>query len=261
LYERRIFKLAYTQIDTVSNNAIQPMNVANSPTVYSNHQSYGSYWAESSTNLVANGLFTGTAHDGGSANNNYNRLRVIVSATAGVGQGHLIIEQSTDGTTFRETQHLPIPSDSGYYSYEFAWNMRYIRIKFQNGAVAQTAFFLQSYGVRMDGGLDHQQTPTFIHSTTALGVSATFTGVTLNTGSQNSYLTHKSIVTADQSGTLQLQQSRDGSTWRTTKSVAITASTPTMVNDDLIYQYCRVVYVNGATAQTSFELASTLTHV
>lgn len=253
--------MSYNSIDPNTGAYVQPMNVNNSPTVYSNHQSYGTYWSESTTNLAANALFTGTAKDGGSANNNYNRLRVIVSATAGVGQGHLIIEQSTDGTTFRETQHLPIPSDGGYYSYEFAWNMRYIRIKFQNGAVAQTAFFLQSYGVRMDGGLDHQQTPTFVHTTTALGASATFTGVTLNTGSQNSYLTHKAIVTTDQAGTLQLQQSRDGSTWRTTKTQAVAANTPTMINDDLIFQYIRVVYVNGATAQTSLELASTLTHV
>jgi hypothetical protein len=252
--------LAYTQIDTVSNNAIQPMNVANSPTVYSNHQSYGTYWAESTTNLVANGLFTGSAHDGGSANNNYNRIRVIVSATAGVGHGHLIIEQSTDGVTFRETQHLPIPSDGGYYSFEFAWNMRYIRIKFQNGATAQTGFFLQSYGVRMDGGLDHQQTPSFIHSTTALGASAAFTGVTLNTGSQNSYLNHKATVFADQAGTLNMQQSRDGATWRTTKTASVSANQVITMVDDLVFQYCRVTFTNGATAQANFELVGTLTH-
>lgn len=252
--------MSYSSIDPTTGAYVQPMNVNNAPTVYANHQSYGTYYAESTTSLTANSLFTGSAHDGGSSYNNYNRLRVVVSATAGLGHGHLIIEQSTDGVTFRETQRCPIPSDGGYYSYEFAWNMRYIRIKFQNGAIAQTAFFLQSYGVRVDGGLDHQQTPSFVHSQTALAASATFTGVTLNTGSQNAYLNHKATVYADQAGTLQLQQSTNGSTWRTTKSVAVSAGTVVTVVDDLVYQYCRVVYVNGTTAQASFELVGTLTH-
>jgi hypothetical protein len=250
----------YLGVDPTTGAQIQPMSVTNAPTVYANHQSYGTYYAESSTSLGTNALFTGSAHDGGSSYNNYNRLRVVVAAAAGLGHGHLIIEQSADGVTFRETQHYPIPSDGGCYSYEFAWNMRYIRVKFQNGATAQTAFFLQSYGVRVDGGLDHQQTPSFVHSQTALGASATFTGVTLNTGSQNSYLNHKATVYADQAGTLQLQQSVNGSTWRTTKSVAVSAGSVVTLVDDLVYQYCRVVYVNGATAQASFELVGTLTH-
>lgn len=252
--------MSYSQIDPVSGAFVQPMNINNTPTVYSNHQSYGTYFSESTTNLAANALFTGSAHDGGSLNNNYNRLRVIVAATAGNGHGHLIIEQSTDGVTFRETNHLPVPSDGGYYSFEFPWNMRYVRIKFLNGAIAQTAFFLQSYGVRMDGGLDHQQTPSFVHSSTALAANASFTGVTLNTGTQNSYLNHKAVVYADQAGTIQLQQSLNGVTWRITKSQAVSAGTVSTIIDDLVYQYCRVVYVNGATAQANFELVSTLTH-
>jgi hypothetical protein len=251
--------MAYQTIDATTNQPIVPMNVMNTPTVNANLLANGAYYAETTTLLAANALYTGAAHDNG-ASSGFNRFRVVVSANAGFGHGHLIVEQSTDNVTFRETQHLPVPSDGGYYTYDFAWNMRYLRLKFQNGAVAQTSLFIQAIGIREDGGMDYQQTPSFTHSTTALAASGVFTGVTLNTGSQNSYLMHKSLVYTDQAGTLQLQQSRDGVTWRTTQSVAVAAATATVVVDPLVCQYCRVLFTNGATAQTVLELDSTLTH-
>jgi hypothetical protein len=250
--------MAYQTIDATTNQPIVPMNVMNTPSVL--NIGNGTYFAETSTVLAANALFTGTVHDNGSSYAGFNRFRVVISANAGLGHGHIIVEQSSDNVTFRETNHLPVPSDGGYYTYDFAWNMRYIRLKFQNGAIAQTSLFIQALGVRMDGGMDYQQTPSFLHSTTALALSATFTGVTLNTGSQNSYLTHKAVCYADQAGTLNLQQSRDGATWRTTASLSLTAGQVGFVSDQLVYQYCRVLFVNGATAQTAFELGSTLTH-
>jgi hypothetical protein len=251
--------MAYQTIDAATNQPIVPMNVMNTPTVNANLLANGTYFTETSTALAANGLYPGTVHDNG-ATSGFNRFRVVVSANAGFGHGHLILEQSTDNVTFRETHRLPVPSDGGYYTYDFAWNMRYIRVKFQNGAVLQTSLFIQAIGIREDGGMDYQQTPSFTHSTTALGISGVFTGVTLNTGSQNSYLMHKALVYTDQAGTLQMQQSRDGVTWRTTQTVAVPAATATVIADPLICQYCRVLYTNGATAQTVMELDSTLTH-
>lgn len=253
--------MAYTQIDTTSNKEVVPMNVSNSPTVFANHQSYGTYYPESSTVLTSGQTFTGSAHDGGSSNNNYNRLRVVVASTAGNGHGHLIVEQSTDGVTFRETNRNAVPSDGQYYTFDLAWNMRYIRVKFLNGSVTQTAFFLQSYGVRVDGSTDSHISPTFIHSTTALAASATFTGVTLDTGAANGYDNHRALAYADQAGTLYLEQSRDNSTWRTTTTQAVSAGTAIVIQENIVSRYVRVRFVNGATAQANFELQSTLVHL
>ena len=216
------------------------------------------FYTDTTTNLGVSATYTGTARDGGSSTFSSQRFRVMCMHTAGVTLGHLVIEQSTDNTTFRETHRIPIPSDASYRLFEFPILLRYIRVKFINGAIAQTAFFLGTTVNKMDGNFDFDKTLNFIHSTTALGISATFTGVSMNLGQSHSILTHRAIVFADQAGTLYLEQSRDGSTWRTTKTQAVTASTPFIVEDLVAMQYLRVRYVNGGVAQTAFELLSSL---
>lgn len=65
----------------------------------------------------------------------------------------------------------------------------------------------------------------------------------------------KGWIVTDQPGTLILESSRDNSTWRQpTASVPISAGT-TAINFECLGYYSRLKYINGVTAQSSFELA------
>lgn len=75
-------------------------------------------------------------------------------------------------------------------------------------------------------------------------------------------------VSADQAGTLYIQQSDDGFTnWLTIQTTPITAASSVSINSVTYYngtqyevnvtsKWARVVYVNGATAQTRFVLSA-----
>jgi hypothetical protein len=251
--------MAYQTIDATTNQPIVPMNVMNTPVV--RLDSNATIYTDTTTNLTANQLYTGTTRDAGASYNAYSKFRVMVSATAGFGFGHLIIEQSTDGTTFRESHRLPINSEGQYYNFEFPWVLRYIRVKFQNGAVAQTAFFLATELLRGDGGTDQDKTLFFTHSTTALAASATFTGVTLGLGSNHSFNSHRVLVQdTGGGGTLYFDESRDGVTWIMTQQNTIAAGVAQEIDSSITLPYQRIRYVCGATAQTGFLLTSALIH-
>lgn len=234
------------------------VSISGTPTLIGRMDANNVVYTDTTTNLAASATYTGASRDAGSSYQAYNRFRVCVMHTAGTTPGHLVIEQSTDNSTWRETHRVPIPSDGQYRTFDFPWNLRYIRVKFVNGATAQTAFFLATTLVRSDGGTDFDKTITFNHTTTALAAGATFTGATLNLGPNHSFNRHRAVVYADQPGTLYLEQSRDGTNWRVTATVAVTAGTPAEIEDLIVHQYQRVRYVNGATAQTAFELYSAL---
>lgn len=95
-----------------------------------------------------------------------------------------------------------------------------------------------------------------------LGIGAAYTqpGTGTDAGDPddpNNYLRYRSVVYdvfADQAGTLVVQESSDGATWRQISSTAIVASTVTRVSAELTRRYVRVVYTNGATGQATFEL-------
>jgi hypothetical protein len=251
--------MAYQTIDATTNQPIVPMNVMNTPVV--RLDSNATPYTDTTTNLAANALYTGTVRDAGSTYNAYSKFRVMVSHTAGFGFGHIIIEQSTDNVTFRETHRLPVNSEGQNYNFEFPWVLRYIRVKFQNGSVAQTAFFLATSLMRNDGGVDTDKTLYFTHSTTALAASATFTGNQLQIGSNHSFNKHRVLVSdVGGGGTLYFDESRDGVTWIQTQSNAIAAGVPQEVDSVITLPYQRVRYVNGATAQTGFTLVSALIH-
>lgn len=63
------------------------------------------------------------------------------------------------------------------------------------------------------------------------------------------------IVKTDQSGSLTVQQSSDGTNWDYTDTQAVTSTGAKFVFD-LVAPYVRIVYTNGATPQTSFRLAA-----
>lgn len=62
-------------------------------------------------------------------------------------------------------------------------------------------------------------------------------------------------VFADQTGTAFIDQSMDGSTWRSAAATNIVASTLLIVEATLVMPYARFRVLNGVTPQTVFESA------
>lgn len=97
---------------------------------------------------------------------------------------------------------------------------------------------------------------------TNLAAGATFTGTTRDLGTAAGTRTSgvakfQALAIADQAGTMRLEFSRDGTTWRRgTVDTAVAANTPALVSIPVLARYFRVIYVNGATAQGSFMLQS-----
>ena len=110
-------------------------------------------------------------------------------------------------------------------------------------------------------------------TSTPLAASATYTGEThdrLNLTAGETALSggiplanqpgilvskYKGIVYTDQTGTLYIEESNDGSTWTQTATVSVSADTFT--DSGWYYlskRYYRLRYVNGSTAQTTFVL-------
>lgn len=92
-------------------------------------------------------------------------------------------------------------------------------------------------------------------TTTALAASTAYTSASLD-GIQYRRLTGRAF--ADQAGTLDLQHSDDGTTWDTLTSISVAASTPVKFDEPIYTRYIRIVYTNGATAQTTFRLSAYL---
>lgn len=238
---------------TVSVNALPVgANLIGSVTPLSSANFIGA--PDSTTNLGAAATYTGTNRD----LNTYGALRVLVAHTAGNTPGHLVFQQSTDNTTFRETHRLPIPSDGLFRTFDFAMVQRYGRVLFVNGATAQTAFYLASRAVTVEDGVPDPTVMPFLDSTTALALSATFNGPTLDMGPKAHYNIHRATVFADQPGTLQLQQSRDGTTWRAATSVSVAANVLGVSEAPIHTRFLRTVFINGATANTVFEQTTSL---
>lgn len=90
-------------------------------------------------------------------------------------------------------------------------------------------------------------------STAPLGAAATFTGAfTLIEGFGGVQVN----VVTDQSGTLLVDNSEDGTTVDRTSSFPVTGGTPFFIALTPLMKYIRIRYTNGATPQTSFRLQS-----
>lgn len=113
-------------------------------------------------------------------------------------------------------------------------------------------------------------TRQYADSTSLLTANATFSGTGRDTGNTSSApgagysrfraFAHASLATA--SGTLNIQQSRDDSTWFVTFSQPVVGGTAAVIESLVTLRYVRVQYINGTTAQTgSFELDSALVSI
>jgi hypothetical protein len=75
------------------------------------------------------------------------------------------------------------------------------------------------------------------------------------------YVRFRVLAASDQAGTVYIEQSADGTTWFRTSTEPVTAgfTQAAIVTESLItMRYVRAYYVNGATQQTEFMLATAL---
>ncbi|MCX7759496.1 MAG: hypothetical protein N2169_07840, partial [bacterium] len=150
----------------------------NSPSVfYSNSLSI-----DTTTTLSASTAYTGSSKDCGSPLTS-SLIRICVGhAGATPNIGHLELQQSADNSTFRTTHKIPIPNDGQFRVFDFPIAMRYLKIVFTNGAVAQTTFGVYSALIRDTNHATNEGTLMIPQTSTALTASATYTGFTMELG-------------------------------------------------------------------------------
>ena len=107
----------------------------------------------------------------------------------------------------------------------------------------------------MGAVLNHGDIPNIV-TTTPLLVNATFTQGAIDRQEQTIPIGSTRIwVNADQSGTLYLEESHNGTNWTTTATNVVSAGVQ-VIRDwtVLTRRYVRIRYVNGVTAQESFKI-------
>lgn len=220
---------------------------------------------ESSTNLAANATYTGASRDTGSTVGTRQTLvRPLIMHNAGLDFGTLFLDESTDGTTWRTTRQVPIPSDGSYRSFEFPIHLRYYRWRFTNGPTAQTGFYLASRNVMSEGmTMDSKNNLSFLLSTTALASAGTFTSRTLDLGDNHiwGYVRARvNLGTASTTATVRLESSHDGTVWATSPQSTATSTVAGIVYMErpVVERYHRLVVVNGSTAQASNQISLSL---
>ena len=104
-----------------------------------------------------------------------------------------------------------------------------------------------------------------VENTSLLTNNATFNGATTDAGGDIGvpgvgFSKFRACVFSDQAGNVSIQQSRDGSTWRTTVGpTAVAANTGTIIESLVTRQFVRVSFQNtGGSTQTVFEADTAL---
>ena len=95
-------------------------------------------------------------------------------------------------------------------------------------------------------------------TTSTLGVDATYTGTSTDVTEYNAvYIQVYSDVASATDG-IKLQTSNDGTNWDHEHTYTLTAGETKHLEESLISQYYRVVYVNGGTGQSTFRMSAKL---
>lgn len=99
-------------------------------------------------------------------------------------------------------------------------------------------------------------TPAVYADTTAnLVANATFTGTSRDAGSTIQYSAFATNAISPTAGTLQIQMSSDNTNWYVAEQSTITANVPATIRAVVTARYYRVVFINGAVAQTGSTFA------
>lgn len=100
----------------------------------------------STANLGISGVFIGTGEDLLS----YNEIRVSVYSSHASATDGLTLQQSSDNATWRTTDTFSVPATT-FKTFSIPRQLRYFRVVYANGAVAQTTFDLSVSYIRIGG--------------------------------------------------------------------------------------------------------------
>jgi len=97
----------------------------------------------------------------------------------------------------------------------------------------------------------------FADSVANLGIGATFTGTSRDGGATQSFARFVAKAFSDQAGTFRIEQSSNNTDWRrATPDTVVAINSVVELSVFATARYHRVVYVNGAVAQTIFIINS-----
>ena len=172
-------------------------------------------------------------------------------------QGTIVLEGSvTTAGTFRTEASFDVRASSKRIL-TFEPSAKYYRLKFTNGATANTVFELQirpsqighhDLGmVTLQKGCGFQDT-----TTTALGIAGTYSTPTADTSNQGQLITVG--VYPDQTGTLYIEESYNNSSWEVVETFSVSAGSLQVFQHSASLRYVRARYVNGATGQTAWYM-------
>lgn len=132
-----------------------------------------------------------------------------------------------------------------------------INVTHLNGGVQTTAFSISVRGkANSDDSVNHIAVAEFARTTTPLGIAGTYTSGFFPT---DGFARIRVNAVADKAGTIYVIYSNDvllPSFVQATSAVAV--NTPVFFNVPVSARFCRVDYLNGAAAQTLFDLQGAL---
>jgi hypothetical protein len=96
----------------------------------------------------------------------------------------------------------------------------------------------------------------YADTTTVLAASASYTGTSRDGGATPAFQSFVARAFSDQAGTLYIDDSTDGTTWRRVQSIAVTANECKTLDVACLARYYRVYYTNGTVLQTIFRITS-----
>lgn len=114
-------------------------------------------------------------------------------------------------------------------------------------------------GVQQETPLNYLQSFDFAPSPLAANATETSSVIDLMCAAGPGFGRWRLFVFSDQSGSVSLEQSSDGTTFYPTLQSGYTADGTAAIYESLVaLRYLRAVYVNGDTDQTEFRLLATL---
>ncbi len=195
-------------------------------------------------------------------------------ATTTVGWHKMVHLKFTNGATPPATVASAIiegsPDNSNWYTYQSGFNgstlangvssysvlvfsaIQYVRVTWTAGDT-QNVTARAEVSEALEIGLA-ELVSISNSSTTPLGSNAVFTGTNEDISLYNAIEVYAYSDKASATNGLQLEYSSDGANWDIIDSFSVSASTPFYIQTIVKGQYFRVIYTNGAIAQTVFRL-------
>lgn len=209
---------------------------------------------------------------------NFQKFNTWFFSVSGTWAGTFSFEASLDNAVWFPVQGVLIGTSQGNLISTFTANGNYavfagfpfVRLRFSTyssgtaniTAALSTAKYdnaIHSFAGSGTFAVARTEITRYVDTSTNLGSNATFTG----TSRDFSTLTRSKFIAqviADQAGTLFLERANaSGGPWFVARSQAVVANTPVELEMFICHPFARVRYLNGSTAQGSFNLVSLAT--